>query len=327
MALDPLTALSVAGTVIQFADFGMKLFQRSGEIYNSTKGTLSVNEELERITTEVVSLVKKLSQPLGLNGSLGCQTNIEYTLAGLCNASLTVAQELLGKLDSLKVKGRARVWKSVKIAISHSWNQDERNALAQRLQRIKELIEAHVLSSVRYVPRDQGDNNCDYGILTQNRENIIAISMEMSIRFNSLDSASQTIVNTLLDKQKAFSEEIAIQTLAISQLLNRSEVVVLDRLEQTRIMLLSTVKEAQRNAGLHPSSEAQVLKSAENEKRCRDNAALSLLEALRFSTMTQRQEEVVEAYRKTFEWIFRDPVKESRPWASFVEWLRHGKGI
>ncbi|PVH72462.1 hypothetical protein DL98DRAFT_365557, partial [Cadophora sp. DSE1049] len=46
-----------------------------------------------------------------------------------------------------------------------------------------------------------------------------------------------------------------------------------------------------------------------------------------FSTMMQRQEEVTEAYRKTFEWIFQDLSRTFRPWSSFINWLEYEDGI
>jgi hypothetical protein len=70
MVLDPLTAFSVAGTVIQFVDFGLQLFQRSEELYGSVLGALSVNEELDQTIHQILKLVEKLSQSLGPDGAL-----------------------------------------------------------------------------------------------------------------------------------------------------------------------------------------------------------------------------------------------------------------
>lgn len=45
--LDPLTALSLTGNLIQFIDFSNKLVSKSREIYRAADGTLSENLETE----------------------------------------------------------------------------------------------------------------------------------------------------------------------------------------------------------------------------------------------------------------------------------------
>lgn len=58
--MDPLTALSVAGTIVQFADFGCKLLSGYRELYKSTSGTLAANEEIELVTVDLQAVVLKL---------------------------------------------------------------------------------------------------------------------------------------------------------------------------------------------------------------------------------------------------------------------------
>jgi hypothetical protein len=57
----------------------------------------------------------------------------------------------------------------------------------------------------------------------------------------------------------------------------------------------------------------------------------ALLRALDFPNRTHRQQEIAEAYQRTFSWIFDDqqgdgndrvaPGRETRPWSNFIEWL------
>jgi hypothetical protein len=60
--MDPLTALSVAGSVVQFADFGMKLFAEGRELYKSTRGILTANDELELVTVDFQALIVKVAR-------------------------------------------------------------------------------------------------------------------------------------------------------------------------------------------------------------------------------------------------------------------------
>jgi hypothetical protein len=63
MALGPLTALSLAGTIAQFVEFRSKLVSRSQELYSSANGSLSVNEELNLVTETLLKLLAKLRRP------------------------------------------------------------------------------------------------------------------------------------------------------------------------------------------------------------------------------------------------------------------------
>jgi predicted ribosome quality control (RQC) complex YloA/Tae2 family protein len=135
---------------------------------------------------------------------------------------------------------------------------------------------------------------------------VVNLSVETSERFTALDSRSQLIIDSLLERRKEFSEELRDQTLAIAQLLSRSEIAIVDHLEESKARILGTVQEAQRITSLNGIAKDQLLRSKKAEALCRDMTEKSLLEGLQFSTMMQRQKEVTEAYRKTFEWIFQD---------------------
>lgn len=159
---------------------------------------------------------------------------------------------------------------------------------------------------------------------------MVNLSIETSERFNALDSRSQLIVDSLLERRKEFSEELRDQTLAIAQLLSRSEVAILDHLEESKVRILGTMQEALRDTNLSPTVNDQLLRSKCAEELCRERTEKSLLEGpggLQFTAMMQRQNEVTEAYRKTFEWIYQDPVRNSRPWSSFINWLQYENGI
>ena len=60
--MDPLTALSLAGTIVQFFDFGRTLITDARDLYTSSSGTLTANEELELVTANLQALVLKLQK-------------------------------------------------------------------------------------------------------------------------------------------------------------------------------------------------------------------------------------------------------------------------
>jgi hypothetical protein len=45
--MNPFTALSPAGNVVQFVDFGIRLVSRGSELYTLATGSLTANDEIE----------------------------------------------------------------------------------------------------------------------------------------------------------------------------------------------------------------------------------------------------------------------------------------
>jgi len=58
--MDPLAAVSLAGTVIQFLDFAGKIVSKSHELYTVQDGALAGNIELQDATDRLTTLSKTL---------------------------------------------------------------------------------------------------------------------------------------------------------------------------------------------------------------------------------------------------------------------------
>jgi hypothetical protein len=87
---------------------------------------------------------------------------------------------------------------------------------------------------------------------------------------------------------------------------------------------------------IHSKVDRAIILNAENlaaESLNEDEQTNSaLLESLRFSNMTHRRAEIAEAHQKTFFWLLREEqpredIARTRPWNSFVQWLRDGGDI
>jgi hypothetical protein len=141
--MDPLTALSVAGTIIQFVDFGNKLLKHSIQLYKSSRGSLKANEELELITGDLQCVISKLrdasvSSPAG---SVIGQNSSRSNFVEICDEAAKIAAELLERLNGLKVKdGKHRTWESIKAAVKAAWSKEEIQALEKRLSLLKESL-------------------------------------------------------------------------------------------------------------------------------------------------------------------------------------------
>jgi hypothetical protein len=154
MALDPLTALSLAGTIVQLVDFGSKIFSTAYQLHRSSTGALSVNEEIETVTSDLLALATKLRRSVYSSDVLGCLTQDEQMLAEnfdrVCNSAVIVADEILQRLDMLQVKGKRRAWKSFRQAFKAVWSKAEIAKLLEKLSKLRTSLETHVLVSLRY---------------------------------------------------------------------------------------------------------------------------------------------------------------------------------
>jgi hypothetical protein len=62
MVLDPLTALSLAGNILQFIDFAAKVVSKCRGIHKSPDGVLPEDQELELVASDLARLSKRLEE-------------------------------------------------------------------------------------------------------------------------------------------------------------------------------------------------------------------------------------------------------------------------
>jgi hypothetical protein len=152
--MDPLSALSLAGSIIQFVDFGTKLLSGAGELYKSPTGTLKINHQIELTTNDLKALITKLrssfyleTQPDPVNEDDEVQRE---SFRNICDEAADVAQGLLERLSKLKVEDENhRRIRSIQQVIRAAWKEKEILALQERLQGFRRLLETKVIFSVR----------------------------------------------------------------------------------------------------------------------------------------------------------------------------------
>jgi hypothetical protein len=159
--LDPMTALSLAGNVIQFVDFGIEVLSATGSLYGSVGGALDFNEELELVTTDLAAVCQ-------LMGGRSATTS-ERALRDLCKGCNDVANELLTQLNKLKVSPDApdppdgkkpilsrfqkekKVLRSFHQAIRSIWKEEEIEKLVKRLSSFRDEIQMRIVLGFRYL--------------------------------------------------------------------------------------------------------------------------------------------------------------------------------
>lgn len=217
--MDLLTAFSLAGTIVQFVDFGSKLLSRSHEIYQSTGGRLAVDEELELITADLSALVNKIrnarvqdSNKAPIHASKSQQAIFEK----ICDEATQIAQTILLKLAKLKIDdSKNRKLESFRIVWKRIWSQSEIDDLLGRLSRLKDVINAEALTSIL--------------------QNTNELNVRTLARFDSLDQQTQLILTSLLQSNQDRTREILT---SVAQLMSRLETFNLEEHRRTREMII-----------------------------------------------------------------------------------------
>jgi len=75
-----------------------------------------------------------------------------------------------------------------------------------------------------------------------------------------------------------------------------------------------------------PAMDADIRQLRLKEQGRRLTVEQTIFGGLRFQTMTDRHDGIVEAHERTFEWIFDMSSKETR-WSNFIDWLRDEDGV
>ncbi|KAL8835402.1 MAG: hypothetical protein Q9170_003330 [Blastenia crenularia] len=302
--LDPLTAIALAGNVVQFVQFGCTLVANTHEIYKSPSGALEQDLETEAVTNRILESIEELDDGRE-KASYGKKTSSERRLVEIAEACTEIAKDIVQRLEKLKLRESNSVWASISKALKAVWSREELNTLTKRLKAYISELETTILISIK--------------------QSINLGFFRASADFDRLGRAAQRIVDLLLLNRSVFVSELHSHTSEIKDYIAEEQA-------QTR----SLIQELARQKGISQATSASYFhpKSAEiATATCHDDVEQeiwkSLLDSLAFPAMRNREEEIIPAYHTTLKWIFNEPsVKlEPRPWTNFIQWLRHGRGI
>ena len=152
--LDPLTAISLASSVVQFVEFGVKIVSGSIELYHSKDGVDSEVTNFEFEATRVHRLADKIKSIVDHRQDGANLSEDEIELQGLAERCRVLASDLVSVLDGLKVKrlGRGRKWESVRKSVEAQmpWNKDKIGSLEKQLRVVQQAIMDRIQWMMRY---------------------------------------------------------------------------------------------------------------------------------------------------------------------------------
>jgi hypothetical protein len=140
--LDPITALGVAGNLVQFIDFGLKATSKAREIHKSAAGTLQENIDIEAIAEDLAAVTKELEL-----SSVTPTSN--SNLDDVCVRCKKTAADLLSALKALKVEGERSKVKSVRQALKAILGKKGVEEMKTRLEGFRDEMQFHVLVGLK----------------------------------------------------------------------------------------------------------------------------------------------------------------------------------
>jgi N-terminal domain on NACHT_NTPase and P-loop NTPases len=153
--MDPVSALGVAASVVQFIDFTETLFSGTYQIYKSATGQTKFNFDLMTITTSLNTLNKDLRSSLHLATLDGKPlSKVEAEIDTICRGCSKVADQLLLALETLKAQEEHNFWDSFRKALQTVWYKKEVEALVKQLETFRMQISLHINVALRYNTRN-----------------------------------------------------------------------------------------------------------------------------------------------------------------------------
>ena len=144
--METLTAVSLAGSVVQFLDFGSKLLSKGRKIYNSADGALQENLELEAIALDLKEINQRLKDPVLSSRSSAPSDSFLTKIVGGCD---DITTELLEALAGLKVNGAHKRWKSTRQAFKCVLQKGKVEDILRRLDTSRNQISLFLLAISR----------------------------------------------------------------------------------------------------------------------------------------------------------------------------------
>jgi hypothetical protein len=129
--MDPVTALGIASSVVQFVDFGSRLLSKTAQVHKA--GTTYDHINPEAITEDLRRVTEGLAIDLHKSSTQGELTSPEQNVQQLCQECSQISSQLLSALASLKQPRSRRFqstarhprWESFRQAVQTIWSENE----------------------------------------------------------------------------------------------------------------------------------------------------------------------------------------------------------
>jgi hypothetical protein len=140
--IDPLTALGLAGNIVQFIDFTLTLVSGTRKIRDSVAGTGSHADQLQVIADQLRHRKSDLAE---FSARSSASSHVDSELARVATDSETLADELISVVSTIKAKKPGKVWDSFKAALKEIWKEDQIQHILQRVIALQTVLNGRIL--------------------------------------------------------------------------------------------------------------------------------------------------------------------------------------
>jgi len=228
--MDPLTAVGLAGTIVQFVDFTTKIVSKSTELYRSGRGVLAENANIETTTADLKELNSRLEQTTAVH---------DPDLQALCQACGEVADQLLTALAKLRVTCQGQKWQSLRKALRSIWSKEDITQLEQRLASFRSELNLRIVIGMRYVLIVNVGVCLTFSVSS---EEISQFKQQHADHFRKLDAVEKSIIDAIIQQNDVFVALHNAQNNIMIKLHSRTQVKIEREHEQTRELVRESAK-------------------------------------------------------------------------------------
>ncbi|KAI3325372.1 hypothetical protein HD806DRAFT_446340 [Xylariaceae sp. AK1471] len=288
--MDPLSALSLAGNIVQFVEFSCKLISNTRSIYCSSSTTTENLGYIDGIYERLVSFEAQLSHQDKTRsqdtatGSVSAHSNALDELLEKCRQECNILLGLTGKIKRIKTT-KGRLWESFRKAMLEVWHNDEILKLQSRLHE----YQTEIIIRLCAISKENTEQT------TQSIQHLLAdISSQRNERLVQFDMLEKSLRDLAINVKLIATRICKPDGTGIIRSCTDDEFCLLtDKVSQLALKERSLAREE------------------------------AMLRGLDYVQRPVRYETIPDAHKRTFSWIFdRGPTSHG-----FAEWLETGKGI
>jgi hypothetical protein len=144
--LDPLSAVSLAGNIVDFVDFTASILSKTREL--SSHGTTKEAYNSEIVIRDLLKLSEQL-QAGAQAASVAPQTDDDKALEDSCGCCIGLSKTIIKRLEKLKLNEGASKPRAFLHALKAVWSQKELQSEEVQLASYRSQLEFRVLTSFR----------------------------------------------------------------------------------------------------------------------------------------------------------------------------------
>jgi hypothetical protein len=321
--MDPLTAIGLAGAVVQFVSFSHELVSIGKEIYGSASGLRTESVELELVIKDLSETHASVRH--NASAVLQDRTPQENNLISLVEQCEPIYKELNRVLAGLQMQGNHRKWSAFCKALKSIWKEDQVNDMERRLQRLQQQIDSHIIADIRFVTL----LNLPIQVSTWRKSPLPYTTLSVVL---NASRSQQNLAMAMLTDAKESSRRLEInrvnelQTVLVAMTKGFKALAQPNRKGvNLRKRALKPAGNSQRKTALRPAIGTLLDLSQQALKAHTYSVERQIIQELSFAGMRHRQLDIKEAFTDTFEWIFSPSDDQPSP-SHFSKWLQEGNG-